>query len=259
MEKGQIMTVIKSETTKEINDNGVEVVVEVEERSIENYRNFEILFFESGLHKNYFLDFEYKVINSLEPISESADGEGVFHVYDTIVENINITGERTLVNGYEVFEGIVTRVTVLNGGLNGYFYKTNIAAIQHLSQEDLGEVFNKVWGVERNRRFHVEDLSDSYKSYKKADKRLVKSLAMFLLLAVIAIVATLTHGVTTLDTVEILMFCLIFVLGGLPVTINVIEGIKAKKKLKDSHRLVMERMDKRVLQEMWKRLSNNHY
>lgn len=41
------MTVIKSETTKEINDNGVEVVVEVEERSIENYRDFEILFFES--------------------------------------------------------------------------------------------------------------------------------------------------------------------------------------------------------------------
>lgn len=248
------MTIIKSESTKKVNDNGVEVVVEVEEHSVENFRDFEILFFESGLHKNYFLDFEYKVINSLEPISESADGEGVFHVYDTIVESINITGERTLVNGYEVFEGIVTRVTVLNGGRNSYFYKTNIAAIKHFSQKDLGKVFSSVWGVERNRSFHVEDLSDSYKSYKSTDKRLVKSLTMFLLLTVIAVVATLTHGVTTLDTVEILMFCLIFVLGGLPVTINVIEGIKAKKKLKESHKSVMECMDKRVLQEMWKKV-----
>lgn len=247
------MTVISSSTTKKIKENGVEVVVEVEEHSVENFRDFEILFFESGLHKNYLLNFEYKVLDSLEPISESEDGEGNFHTYDTIVEDISITGEKTLVNGYEVFEGSVTRITLLDGGRNSYFYKTNIAAIKYFSQKDLGEVFSSVWGVERNRRFHVEELSDNYKSFKGAERRLNKSLTMYLLLSLIAVVAALMHGVTTLDTVEIVMFCLIFILGALPVTINTVDFFKTKKKVEESRKSVMERMDKRVFQEMWKR------
>lgn len=246
------MTVISSSTTKKIKENGVEVVVEVEEHSVENFRDFEILFFETGLHKNYLLNFEYKVLDSLEPISESEDGEGNFHTYDTIVEDVNIIGEKTLVNGYEVFEGSVTRVTLLDGGINGYFYKTNIAAIQHFSQEDLGKVFDKIWELVRTRNLRMENVGYSYMSYRNANKRLSKSLMMFFLIAVITAVAAFTRGVGTLDTVDTVMLCLIFMLSALPVTINTKDGVKIKRELEENHRLALECMDKRVFQEMWK-------
>ena len=244
------MTVIKSETTKKINDSGVEIVV-VEEHSIENYKDFEILFIERGLYKSYLLDFEYNVINSLEPVSEAADGEGNYHVYDTFVESVTIIGDRTLVKGYVVFTGSVTRTTVLDGNKNSYCFKTNIAAIQHFSQEDLSEVFNKIWELHRTRNLRMENLSDSYKSYKSANKRLSKSLVMFLLVMFISCIAIFMKGIDSLDMVETIMFGVIFVLGLLPVTINAKDGFKVKRELEENHKLTMECMDKKVFQEMW--------